>query len=103
MNVTLPEKEEINKKILTIYIVITIICVLAIVIVIGVQVLGNDVVDNLFGISKLTKRTEQEETELKSNFETIFDNQLDSKENQQVIYTSYEKKEKTDKGCIFSL
>lgn len=96
MNVTLPEKEKINKKIITIYVVIAIICILAIVIVIGVQVLGNDVVDNLFGISKLTKRTEQEETELKSNFETIFDNQLDSKENQQVIYTSYEKKEKTD-------
>ena len=81
MNVTLPEKEKINKKIITIYVVIAIICIIAIFVVIGVQVLGNDVIDNLFGINKLTKRTEQEETELKANFENIFNNQIEEKEN----------------------
>lgn len=105
MNVTLPEKEKINKKIITIYVVIAIICIIAIFVVIGVQVLGNDVIDNLFGINKLTKRTEQEETELKANFENIFNNQIEEKENyetkkidknQKIVYTSYQKKEKNN-------
>lgn len=105
MNVTLPEKEKLNKKTITIYIVVAIICILAVIVVIGVQVLGNDVVDNLFGINKLVKRTEQEELELKTNFEDIFDNKLNDKgnyktqkvdENQDIIYTSYNKEEKTD-------
>lgn len=103
MNVTLPEKERISKKRITIYLIVAAICILAIVVVIGVQVLGNDVVDNMFGINKLTKRTEQEEAELKANFENIFDNQVEDKEehktkkedeNQKIIYTSYQKKEK---------
>ena len=105
MNVTLPEKEKINKKIITIYVVIAIICIIAIFVVIGVQVLGNDVIDNLFGINKLTKRTEQEETELKANFENIFNNQIEEKENyetkkidknQKIVYTSYQKEEKNN-------
>ena len=105
MNVTLPEKEKINKKIITIYVVIAIICIIAIFVVIGVQVLGNDVIDNLFGINKLTKRTEQEEAELKVNFENIFNNQIEEKENyetkkidknQKIVYTSYQKKEKNN-------
>ena len=105
MNVTLPEKEKINKKIITIYVVIAIICIIAIFVVIGVQVLGNDVIDNLFGINKLTKRTEQEEAELKVNFENIFNNQIEEKENyetkkidknQKIVYTSYQKEEKNN-------
>lgn len=105
MNVTLPEKEKINKKIITIYVVIAIICIIAIFVVIGVQVLGNDVIDNLFGINKLTKRTEQEENELKANFENIFNNQIEEKENyetkkidknQKIVYTSYQKEEKNN-------
>ena len=105
MNVTLPEKEKINKKIITIYVVIAIICIIAIFVVIGVQVLGNDVIDNLFGINKLTKRTEQEEAELKANFENIFNNQIEEKENyetkkidknQKIVYTSYQKEEKNN-------
>ena len=74
MNLTLPEKEKLSKKTITFYIVITIICLFAIIVVVGVQVLGDDVVDNIFGINKLIKRTEQEEAELKANFETIFNN-----------------------------
>lgn len=102
MNVTLPEKEKLSKRIITIYTIIAIICILAIVVVVGVQILGNDVIDNLFGINKLTKRTEQEEAELKSNFENIFDNQIEENENyktkkvdenKRIVYTSYQKEE----------
>ena len=100
MNLELQEKEKISKKTITIYIIVAIICIIAIFVVIGVQVLGNDVIDNLFGINKLTKRTEQEEAELKANFENIFNNQIEEKENyetkkidknQKIVYTSYQK------------
>lgn len=105
MNLELQEKEKLSKKTITIYIIIAIICIIAIFVVIGVQVLGNDVIDNLFGINKLTKRTEQEEAELKANFENIFDNQIEEKENyqtkkidknQKIVYTSYQKEEKNN-------
>lgn len=106
MNVTLPEKEKLDKKTIIVYVIIAIICILAIIVVIGVQILGDDVIDNLFGINKLVKRTEQEEATLKASFEDIFDNGLNNKENyetqkiddnEEIIYTSYKKEEKTDK------
>lgn len=102
MNVILPGKEKLSKKTITIYVVTAIVCLLAIVVAVGVQILGNDVIDNLFGITKLTKRTEQEEAELKANFENIFNNQIDEKENynvkkidenQKIVYTEYQKEE----------
>lgn len=105
MNLELQEKEKLSKKTITIYTIIAIICIIAIFVVIGVQVLGNDVIDNLFGINKLTKRTEQEEAELKANFENIFNNQIEEKENyetkkidknQKIVYTSYKKEEKNN-------
>ncbi len=100
MNVLLPEKEKIGKKRIFIYVIATIICILAIGIVIGIQVLGDDVINNLFGVSKLVKRTEQEEAQLKSNFENIFDNKFYDKGNyitqkiendKEIIYTNYQK------------
>lgn len=105
MNVMLPEKEKISKKTMTLYIISLIICAIAIIIVIAVQILGNDVVDSAFGINKLIKRTQEEELALKSNFETIFDNGVDDKgnyrtkkidDNQNIVYTYYKKEEKTD-------
>ena len=69
MNLEMPEKEKISKKRITIYAAVIGICVFSIIIVVGVQILGNDVIDNLFGINKLVKRTEQEEASLKANFE----------------------------------
>ena len=104
MNVVLPEKEKIPKQRIIIYIIIMIICIIAIAIVIGVQVLGNDIVDNIFGINKITKRSEEEEAALKINFENIFDNNIEYKEEYQIqkvendkeiIYTNYNKQEKT--------
>ena len=105
MNVTLPEKEKLSKRTITIYIVSLIICAIAIIIVIAIQILGDDVVNNAFGINNLVKRTEDEELALKSNFETIFNNSVDDKgnyrtkkihENQNIVYTNYQKEEKTD-------
>lgn len=103
MNLTLPKEEKLNKKTITIYIVVAVICILAIIIVVGVQILGDDVINNLFGINKLVKRTEQEEALLKANFETLFNNQLEDKgnyrtqkieENNEIVYTGYQKEEK---------
>ena len=88
-----------------IYIIIALICIISIVVVIGVQILGNDVIDNLFGINKITKRSEEEEAVLKNNFENIFDNSLENDEeyqiqkinnNENIIYTSYTKEDKND-------
>lgn len=104
MNVTLPEKEKINKRRIIIYIIATLICILAIIIVIGIQVLGNDIVDNFFGISKITKKTEQQEEELKANFENIFNNEFENKSNynvkkiddeKDIVYTNYSKEDKS--------
>ena len=98
MNLELPEKEKISKNRIIIYIIIALICIISIVVVIGVQILGNDVIDNLFGINKITKRSEEEEAVLKNNFENIFDNILENDEeyqiqkinnNENIIYTSY--------------
>lgn len=110
MNVMLPEKEKISKRTITIYIVALVICMLAIIVVVGVQILGNDVINNMFGINKIVKRTEQEELELKANFENIFDNEFSDDENYQIqkikekekiVYTSYNKEEKADKYEIY--
>ena len=99
MNVTLPEKNKINKRRIIIYSIAIFACILAIVVVIGIQILGNDVVDNFFGVSKITKKTEEEENRLKVNFDTLFQNQLENNSNYQVkklddgkdiVYTSYE-------------
>lgn len=105
MNLTLPEKEKVSKRRISVYIISLIICILAVIIVVGVQILGNDVIDNMFGINKIVKRTEQEEAELKANFETIFDNKTDDKgnyniqkieSNKEIVYNSYQKEEKNE-------
>lgn len=106
MNLTLPEKEKVSKKTISVYIISISICILAIIIIIGIQILGNDIINNLFGISKLVKRTEQEEATLKANFETIFNNNINEKgsyrtqkidENKEIVYSNYQKEEKNDR------
>lgn len=109
MNIELPKEEKLSKKRIYIYIIVIAICIFSLSIVIGVQILGNDIIDNMFGINKLVKRTEQEEAYLKANFENIFDNKLKNldnyitskkDENLDIVYTSYQKEEKTDKHEI---
>lgn len=106
MNVEFPEIEKISKKRISIYLIAIAICILAIGVVIGVEVLGDDIINNIFGINKLVKRTEAEEAALKADFENIFDNKLQNidnlttnkkDENLEIVYTKYIKKEKTDK------
>ena len=109
MNLELPEKEKIPKRRIIMYAVILLICVIAVIVVVGVQILGNDVVDNMFGINKITKRTEEEEANLKANFENIFDNQIEDKgeykiqkikQDENLVYTNYTKEEKNEKHEI---
>lgn len=109
MNLELPEKEKIPKRRIIMYVIILLICVIAVIVVVGVQILGNDVVDNMFGINKITKRTEEEEANLKANFENIFDNQIEDKgeykiqkikQDENLIYTNYTKEEKNEKHEI---
>ena len=104
MNVTLPEKNKINKRRIIIYSIAIFACILAIVVVIGIQILGNDVVDNFFGVSKITKKTEEEENRLKANFDTVFQNQLENNsscevkkidKNKDIVYTNYENTDKS--------
>ena len=104
MNVTLPEKNKINKRRIIIYSIAIFACILAIVVVIGIQILGNDVVDNFFGVSKITKKTEEEEKRLKANFDTLFQNQLENNsscevkkidKNKDIVYTNYENTDKS--------
>ena len=109
MNLELPEKEKIPKRRIIMYVIILLICVIAVIVVVGVQILGNDVVDNMFGINKITKRTEEEEANLKANFENIFDNQIEDKgeykiqkikQEENLVYTNYTKEEKNEKHEI---
>ena len=105
MNVVLPEKEKIKKRTLIIYSVAAIACILAIVVIVGISILGNDTINGIFQINKIINKTEQEEANLKANFTNLFDNKITytseiniikEDENKDLIYTNYEKNEKTD-------
>lgn len=105
MKLELPKKQKMPKRMKITYIVLICICALAISVAIGTQILGNDVVDNIFGLNKITKRTEEEEAVLKVNFESLLDNTLLDKGNytvqknnqdKEIIYTEYSKQEKKD-------
>lgn len=105
MKLELPKKQKMPKRMKITYIVLICICALAISVAIGTQILGNDVVDNIFGLNKITKRTEEEEAALKVNFESLLDNTLLDKGNytvqknnqdKEIIYTEYSKQEKKD-------
>ncbi len=105
MNVNLPEKEKLSKNAIITYSIVALVCILAIIVVIGIQILGNDIINNMFGINKLVKKTEQEELELKTNFMTLFNNDFSNKseykarkinEDNDIVYSSYEKVESNE-------
>ncbi len=105
MNVNLPEKEKLSKNAIIIYSIVALVCIFAIIVVIGIQILGDDIINNMFGINKLVKKTEQEELELKTNFMTLFNNNFNNKseykakkinENNDIVYSSYEKTESNE-------
>lgn len=105
MNVTLPKKQHLKKRTLLIYGISILVCIIAIIIVVSIQVLGNDVTNKMFGITKLSTKTEEQEGVLKSDFDEIFQNQSESEnsksidnlnkieENKDFIYTGYQKQE----------
>lgn len=104
MNVILPEKEKISKKRILIYSIAILVCIIAIIIVVMVQILGNDVANSFFGIRGLAVKTEEEENLLKANFDTIFNNTLEGEQNsynvsrldeeKDLVYTGYETQER---------
>lgn len=105
MNVVLPEKEKMHKRIIAIYIIAILVCFIAIAVVVGFEVLGEDIVNNIFGINKLFNKSEAEEATLKANFESLLQNnitnmteveikKIDSKKD--IIETSYSKQEETE-------
>ena len=105
MNVNLPEKEKLSKNAIITYSIVAIVCILAIIVVIGIQILGDDIINNMFGINKLVKKTEQEELELKTNFMTLFNNGFNNKseykakkinEDNDIVYSSYENVENNE-------
>ena len=104
MNINLPEKEKLKKKTIIIYTTSILICILSIAVVVCLQILGNDIVNNFFGVNKIVKKTEEEENELKSNFDNLFNNQLELRESysvhkinedKEIIYTSFSYTEQT--------
>ena len=102
MNVTLPEEEKISKKRVIIYAVAIAICVIALIIAVCVQILGNDITNKIFGVSQIKSKTEEEEQTLKTNFDNLFLNSLEitgdinadvkkQDESKDYVVTTYEK------------
>lgn len=104
MNITLPEKERISKRRVLVYVVAIVICVIALIIAVCVQILGNDVTNKIFGVSQIKSKTEEEEQTLKTNFDNLFLNSLEitgdinadikkQDESKDYVVTTYEKRE----------
>lgn len=106
MNVTLPEKNKIKKKQLILYSVIIIVCIVSIIIAFYVQFYTRIDIGKMIGLSSevsIGKKTEEEEEIIKSEFNTIFNNNIENddgrnnlkkqKEDKPLVYTEYEKKE----------
>lgn len=106
MNVNLPEKNRIKKRQLILYIVIMIVCIVSIIIAFYVQFYTRIDIGKMIGLSPeitIGNKTEEEEEILKSEFNNIFNNNIGNddgrnnskkqKEDKQLVYTEYEKKE----------
>lgn len=109
MNVILPEKEKMKKRTIIIYSIATITCILAILLIVGNQILGKDIINSIFKIDKIINKTEQEEASLKANFNNLYDNKLTNNNNinvskedetKDIIYTNYEKSVTTSNNEI---
>lgn len=105
MNVTLPEKTAIKKKVLIIYISIVVFCFISIIVAFYVQFYARVDLGVLIGKEpqQYGKKTEEEVQELKIDFDKIFNNSVKnvSEQNNEkrkdkeklLIYTEVEKKE----------
>lgn len=103
MKLDLPKEEKIEKRTITVYVIAILVCILAISIVVIIQVLGDDVANHIFGVSKLTERSAEEKALLKVEFDKLFENELTMvgdhseiakiKEDDELIVAEFSKKE----------
>lgn len=104
MKVTLPKKEKTDVKAIVIYTIAIISCVIAIIIVCITQFLGKNRLEEILSIgSSGASKQEIDEQVLISEFDNIFNNQLENntfsgnvkkqEEDKDIIYTYYDKTE----------
>lgn len=105
MNVVLPEKDRIKKQQLIIYVSIIFICIISVIIAFYVQFYTRIDIGKVFGITQsgLGNKTDEQQQTLKTEFNTIFDNNIknDNGDNnskkidqdKKLVYTKYEKKD----------
>ena len=89
MNVQLPEKEKGTNKRITIYVVIIALCVIAVAVAMY-QFFADEKLEVVLG---LVKSNEEETEQLKSEFDSLFNNTLSYDKN--IVYTGYSKQEKS--------
>ena len=106
------KKEHLSKKTIAIYVIAIVICVLAITIVVSMQVLGNDLINSLFGIQSRELKTEEQENLLKQGFDNLFTNTLEEdlqydvpkiEQKNDLVYTKYKVQEKNDPNYDLNL
>ncbi len=107
MNVTIPEKEKLNKKNIALYIVSIMTCILSI-IILAISKNDSKTIEQI--ISENTHNNVQDEIEeekLRSEFQKLFQNQLENnyqkstdkvEEDKDIIYTKY-RLEKTEENA----
>lgn len=105
MNVVLPEKDRIKKQQLIIYVSIISVCIISVIIAFYVQFYTRIDIGKVFGITQsgLGNKTDEQQQTLKTEFNTIFDNNIknDNGDNnskkidqdKKLVYTKYEKKD----------
>ena len=105
MNVVLPEKDRIKKQQLIIYVSIIFVCIISVIIAFYVQFYTRIDIGKVFGITQsgLGNKTDEQQQTLKTEFNTIFDNNIknDNGDNnskkidqdKKLVYTKYEKKD----------
>lgn len=114
MNVNLPKKETLNVKAVVIYTIAIISCIIALVVIGLAFYYGSDELDRLITIggSSLTQVDEEYQL-LASNFDDIFQNQLEAyttnvdvkkiDEGQDLVYTYYTKEENKENSYDLNL
>ena len=106
MNVELPPKRGINKKLIIIYAIIILVCIISIIIAVYVQFYARIDIAGMIGIEnkdRIKEKSEEEILRLKEDFGKLFINsEVDDIENQnkkqnqekKLIYTVFEEKDK---------
>lgn len=98
MNVELPKKYKLEKKDIIIYTISILACVIALIIVVAMQYMETEGTTNFFGTKKIEKISEEQKTELRTQFNNMFTNTLsgdviDSRKIEQdkdFVYTGYQ-------------